>query len=75
MSVSLSGARQGRPNFFRRLMARAQARELHALVVPGPEAARAVGVDLDATGLRISDTPRHASVLVLVGEQIGRAHV
>jgi Ni,Fe-hydrogenase III large subunit len=49
-------------------VARAQARELAALVVPGPEAVRALGVELEAAGLRISDTPRHASVLLLVGE-------
>jgi Ni,Fe-hydrogenase III large subunit len=49
-------------------VARAQARELAALVVPGPEAVRALGVDLEAIGLQLSDTPRHASVLLLVGE-------
>jgi len=64
----ISGARQARPNFFRRLVAWAQARELAAFVVSGPEAARAIGVDLEAAGLRASHTPRHASVLVLVGE-------
>ena len=63
-----SGARQARPSFLRRLVARAQARELMAFVVPGPEAVRALGVDLAATGLRTSGTPRHASVLLLVGE-------
>jgi len=68
VSAPLSGARQARPNFFRRLVAWAQARELAGFVVPGPEVARAVGVDLETTGLRISCTPRHASVLVLVGE-------
>ena len=68
MSAPLSGARQARPNFFRRLVARAQAQELVGFVVPGPEVARAMGVDLEMTGLRISGTPRHASVLVLVGE-------
>lgn len=68
MSASLSGARRARPSFFRRLVAWAQARELSAFVVPGPEAVRAIGADLEATGLRISATPRHAGVLVLVGE-------
>jgi Ni,Fe-hydrogenase III large subunit len=63
----ISGARQARPSFLRRLVARAQARELAAFVVPGPEAVRALGVDLAATGLRTSGTPRHASVLLLVG--------
>jgi Ni,Fe-hydrogenase III large subunit len=64
----ISGARQAQPSFFRRLVARAQARELAAFIVPDPEAAYALGVDLEAVGLRISGTPRHASVLVLVGE-------
>ena len=64
----ISGARQARPSFMRRLVVWAQARELAAFVVPGPEAARALGVDLEAAGLRLSDTPRHAGVLVLVGE-------
>jgi Ni,Fe-hydrogenase III large subunit len=49
------------------LVARAQARELAAFVVPGPEVSRSRGLDLEAAGLRLSDTPRHASVLVLVG--------
>lgn len=64
----ISGARQARPSFLRRLVARAQARELAAFVVPGPEAVRALGVDLEKIGLRTSGTPRHASVLLLVGE-------
>ncbi len=62
------GARQSRPSWFRRLAARAGAGELSAFVVPGPEVARARGLDLEATNLRVSDTPRHASVLLLVGE-------
>ncbi len=66
-NVPLSGAREARPNFFRRIVARAQAQELAAFVVPGPEVARAAGVDLEAAGLGISATPRHAGVLVLVG--------
>ncbi len=61
------GSREARPTFFRRLVARAAARELDAFVVPGLEIARARGLDLAAAGLRPSGTPRHASVLVLVG--------
>ncbi len=64
----ISGSRQARPSFFKRLVARAQARELAAFVVPGPEAVRALGVDLEGVALRTSGTPRHASVLLLVGE-------
>ncbi len=64
----ISGAREAPPSRLRRLVARAAARDLRAFVVPGPEVARARGLDLEAAGLRLSDTPRHASVLVLVGE-------
>ena len=42
--------------------------DLAAFVVPGPDVARSRGLDLDAAGLRIAQNPRHASVLVLVGE-------
>lgn len=44
------------------------ARELTAFVVPGPEILRALGLDIDAAGLRLAETPRDASVLVLIGE-------
>ncbi|HET8628052.1 MAG TPA: heavy metal-binding domain-containing protein, partial [Thermomicrobiales bacterium] len=44
------------------------ARELTAFVVPGLEIARARGLDPAAAGLRPVDTPRHAGVLLLVGE-------
>lgn len=64
----ISGARQARPSWFRRLVALAAARELSALVLPGTDVARARGLDLRAAGLRLSSTPRHASVLVLVGD-------
>ena len=67
-NATLSGAREGRASWPRRLVARASARDLRAFVVPGPEVARAGGLDLEAAGLRIMDTPRHAGVLVLVGE-------
>jgi Ni,Fe-hydrogenase III large subunit len=64
----ISGARQARPSWLRRLVAGAAARQLSALVVPGPDMARARGLDLEAAGLEIADTPRHASVLVLIGD-------
>jgi Ni,Fe-hydrogenase III large subunit len=41
---------------------------LSAFVVPGLEIAQAHGLDLRAAGLEVVATPRHASVLVLVGE-------
>jgi Ni,Fe-hydrogenase III large subunit len=66
-STTLSGARSARASWLGRLVARAAARDLSAFVVPGPEIARARGLDLEAAGLRLSATPRHASVLVVVG--------
>ena len=68
MSAAVSGARQGRASWSRGLVARALARDLKVFVVPGPEVARARGLDLEAAGLRIADTPRHASVLMVVGK-------
>jgi Ni,Fe-hydrogenase III large subunit len=68
VSGTLSGAREGRASWLRRLVARVLARDLQAFVVPGREMARAYRLDLEAGGLRLADTPRHASVLVLLGE-------
>ena len=67
-NAPLSGAREARPSASRRLLARAAARDLTAFVVPGPDVARARGIDLEAAGLRVADTPRHASVLVIIGD-------
>ena len=67
----ISGSRQAEPGPFRRMVARAMARRLAAFVIPGPDIARAYGLDVEAAGLRIVDTPRHASVLLLVGELPG----
>lgn len=64
----ISGARQGTPSGLRRLFAAAMARDLYAFVVPGIEVARAFGLDIEAAGLRITGIPRHASVLLIVGE-------
>lgn len=64
----ISGARQGRSSGLRRLVSGAAARELSALVVPGIEVARARGLDIETAGLKVAPTPRHASVLVVVGE-------
>lgn len=68
VSMMTTGAREAKPSWFARLVSRAMSRELRAFVVPGEDVARARGLDLEATGLSISATPRHASVLVLVGE-------
>lgn len=43
------------------------ARDLRAFLIPGLEVARAHGLDLEAAGLRLVASPRHASVLVLIG--------
>jgi len=61
------GARQGAPTALRRLAARAFAQDLSAIVIPGPEVARAHGLDLDAAGIRVVPAPRHASLLLVVG--------
>lgn len=58
----------GRATAVRRWIAQAQAQELTAFVVPGMDVARAHGLDLAAAGLRVAPTPRHAAVLILVGD-------
>jgi Ni,Fe-hydrogenase III large subunit/ssDNA-binding Zn-finger/Zn-ribbon topoisomerase 1 len=64
----LSGAREGGWTRLRHLTAWAAARDLATFVVPGLEIARAHGLDLAAAGLRPVATPRHAAVLLVVGE-------
>ncbi len=64
-------ARQGRWQGMGRLLLRATARDLRALVVPGPDVAAASGLELAAAGLRLAATPRHANLLLLVGELPG----
>ncbi len=64
----ISGARKGKPNRLRQLLARAVARELAAFVVPGLQVAHSRGLDPEAAGLRVAVTPRHAGVLLLIGE-------
>ena len=63
----IAGARQGRLSGLRRLTALAMARDLRAFLVPGPEIARAHGLDIEAAGLLRVASPRHASVLLVVG--------
>jgi len=43
------------------------ARDLGVFVIPGPDIARAHGLDIEATGLHIVTSPRHASVLLVIG--------
>jgi Ni,Fe-hydrogenase III large subunit len=66
--TALSGARAGGRTWLRRLTARAAAHDLATFVVPGLEIARAYGLDLRAAGLRPVATPRHAAVLLVIGE-------
>ena len=68
IATAISGARAGSPSPVRRLLSRAIGGDLTAFVVPDERAARAAGLDLGAAGLRVAATPRHASVLVLVGD-------
>ena len=61
------GAREGALTGLRRLMAAAMARDIGVFIVPGPEIARTYGLDIAAAGLRPVASPRHASVLLVVG--------
>ncbi|MDN5698637.1 MAG: hypothetical protein L0G70_11795, partial [Rubrobacter sp.] len=70
-TASISGAREGRPSALRKLLARAAARNLAALVVPGPEMARAAGLDLESAGLSLAAGPRQANVLVVLSPPVG----
>ncbi len=62
----ISGARKGAFSGLRKLVAAAMAQELKAFVVPGPELARAHGLDLAKAGLPLAVTPRHAGVLLII---------
>jgi len=64
----ISGARLGKLSGLRRLVATAISRDLTTFVIPGPDIARAHGLDLAAAGLQIVASPRHASVLLVVGD-------
>ena len=66
MAVAASHA--GRRSWLRRVTAYASAQVLDVVVVPDARAARTHGLDLAAAGLRVVETPRHATVLVVVGD-------
>ncbi|VAW83473.1 Lead, cadmium, zinc and mercury transporting ATPase; Copper-translocating P-type ATPase, partial [hydrothermal vent metagenome] len=63
----ITGARQGKLSGLKRLVAAAMARDLNVFLVPGPDIARAYGLDIEAAGLHQVASPRHASVLLVVG--------
>ena len=64
------GARQSSGIFapLGRMVSRASAAHLRCLLVPGPELASAAGLDLEAAGLMIADSPRSANVLLIIGD-------
>ena len=62
------GARQGKLSGLRQLVAKAMARELTGFLVPGLDIAHAWGLDVEAAGVRLVASPRHASVLLVVGD-------
>ncbi len=63
----ITGARQGKHTGLRRLIAAAMAHDLGTFVIPGSDIARAHGLDIEAAGLQPVASPRHASVLLVVG--------
>jgi len=63
----ITGARQGKWSGLRRLVAAAMARDLKVFIIPGPDIARAHDLDIEAAGLQQVASPRHASVLMVVG--------
>lgn len=66
--TAVTGARLGQPSRLRHLAARAMAGRLTTFVVPDVRIARMAGLDVEATGLRLVATPRHARVLLLVDD-------
>lgn len=62
------GARPGTPTRLNRLIAHAMASTLTAFVIPDVRIAGCIGLDLPAVGLEVVATPRHAMVLVVIGE-------
>ena len=66
----ISGARQGDMTGLRRLMAKAMAKDLTVFVVPGLDVARVHRLDIEAAGLQVVASPRHASVLLILGDML-----
>ncbi len=64
----IHGARQGKISGLRRLLAKAMARDLKVFVIPGLDIARAYGLDIEAAGMQVVASPRHASVLLVLGD-------
>ncbi len=64
----IAGARQGTLSALRRLVSFSMSQDLGVYVVPGVEIARAHGLDIEAAGMNIVASPRHACVLLIVGD-------
>lgn len=52
----------------RRLIGKSMANDLEAFVVPETRVARACGLDIESAGLEAVANPRHASVLLVIGQ-------
>lgn len=65
---AVGGARNGAPRGLLRSLALVVPPQLDAFVLPGMDVARARGLDVESAGLRPVATPRHAAVLLIVGE-------
>lgn len=63
----MTGARLGVLTWPRRLVSWAVAQDLTAFIVPDQRLVRTAGLDLQAAGLRPVPTPRHATVLLILG--------
>ncbi len=64
----IAGARLATLSGLRRLVALSMAQDLGVYLIPGPEIAGVYGLDIEATGMHIVASPRHASVLLVVGK-------
>jgi len=69
-AIRNTGSRQQLQRFsgLQKWVSRALAHNLSCLIIPGPEVALAYGLEVAATGMRITSTPRHAGVLLIIGE-------
>jgi len=67
--INTTGSRQRQARFARlqKWVSRAFARDLSCLIVPGQDVAVAHGLNVSATGMRVSASPRDANVLLIVG--------
>lgn len=65
------GARPGTMSALKRLVGSSMANSITAYVIPDARIARSLGLDVEQAGFAIVTNPRHASVLLLVGELPG----